>query len=774
MITITVNPDGSGQLSGEGGEQRVNAGSVSQARGELLRLVASIAANKGSSVTVAAIDENGMQYISVDAFGAVALLDEDSVVQERDEPFSLDLTVGGCGEPPALQPEEGASTSESSLVSEIGGAVDPVAYSRQSPFAAEPEGYSPFDSQISNVDELEAGPDFLHNSGAYGADTQPPRIYPKQTHSAQSASSPYRVASPQSTSPDGDERLGEGLNRLFHASIPSESTPEPTSPSIIDYSSLIGVDGIKNDDSEIDPVTVASDREDDTGNVEEVLPGSAFRMDLSVFGSPGMEEQTADASDVQSSFPDTPDTSVTRDDVDEPSHSFSGLHAELSGADVGSAEPEGVSSFSADSLIPETPVTVPEVRGDEFNSSAMSTRLDEQYSPAPTGDYEPGGVGGPSMVSPTYGADHSDVMVGSPFVPSHGAGDSPEYGSTVPGNANAMSGEHGLQSFSSMPPQVPDVQPTQVGYADGSSVGGEASSFLAPNSTDGPRLSGWRGVARKFGLKVSASAADRRRWQDEQLISQRWLGTRTVAVLNGKGGACKTPTAILLASCFARYGAGGVVVADGNVTRGTLGWRTEQGPHQSTVLDLVPSIDRLLAPSAHYGDVSAFTHHQSIDHFDVLRSNPLLLSTQQKLTPQELDGVQEVLKKYYRLIVWDTGNDEGDDLWLRIVGHADQIVIATTTRSDHAEAGRLLLDGLAARSQRGAELSRNAVVVVSQADKSEAKPDSLVEGFSARAREVVTIPYDTGMREQWLRSTELASNTREAWVHAAAAVARGL
>ena len=774
MITITVNPDGSGQLSGEGGEQRVNAGSVSQARGELLRLVASIAANKGSSVTVAAIDENGMQYISVDAFGAVALLDEDSVVQERDESFSLDLTVGGCGEPPALQPEEGASTSESSLVSEIGGAVDPVAYSRQSPFAAEPEGYSPFDSQISNVDELEAGPDFLHNSGAYGADTQPPRIYPKQTHSAQSASSPYRVASPQSTSPDGDERLGEGLNRLFHASIPSESTPEPTSPSIIDYSSLIGVDGIKNDDSEIDPVTVASDREDDTGNVEEVLPGSAFRMDLSVFGSPGMEEQTADASDVQSSFPDTPDTSVTRDDVDEPSHSFSGLHAELSGADVGSAEPEGVSSFSADSLIPETPVTVPEVRGDEFNSSAMSTRLGEQYSPAPTGDYEPGGVGGPSMVSPTYGADHSDVMVGSPFVPSHGAGDSPEYGSTVPGNANAMSGEHGLQSFSSMPPQVPDVQPTQVGYADGSSVGGEASSFLAPNSTDGPRLSGWRGVARKFGLKVSASAADRRRWQDEQLISQRWLGTRTVAVLNGKGGACKTPTAILLASCFARYGAGGVVVADGNVTRGTLGWRTEQGPHQSTVLDLVPSIDRLLAPSAHYGDVSAFTHHQSIDHFDVLRSNPLLLSTQQKLTPQELDGVQEVLKKYYRLIVWDTGNDEGDDLWLRIVGHADQIVIATTTRSDHAEAGRLLLDGLAARSQRGAELSRNAVVVVSQADKSEAKPDSLVEGFSARAREVVTIPYDTGMREQWLRSTELASNTREAWVHAAAAVARGL
>ena len=137
MITITVSPDGSGQLSGEGRGQRVNAGSVSQAREELLRLVASIAA-----------DENGTQYISVDAFGAVTLLDETLVVREYNEPFSSDLTVAGGVEPPALQPEEGASTSENSLVSEIGGSVDSVAYSRHSPFVAELEGQSPLDSRV--------------------------------------------------------------------------------------------------------------------------------------------------------------------------------------------------------------------------------------------------------------------------------------------------------------------------------------------------------------------------------------------------------------------------------------------------------------------------------------------------------------------------------------------------------------------------------------------------------------------------------------------------
>lgn len=51
---------------------------------------------------------------------------------------------------------------------------------------------------------------------------------------------------------------------------------------------------------------------------------------------------------------------------------------------------------------------------------------------------------------------------------------------------------------------------------------------------------------------------------------------------NGKGGAGKTPTTVLLSAVFARYGGAGVVAWDANQTRGTLGWRTEQGPHAAT------------------------------------------------------------------------------------------------------------------------------------------------------------------------------------------------
>ena len=299
-------------------------------------------------------------------------------------------------------------------------------------------------------------------------------------------------------------------------------------------------------------------------------------------------------------------------------------------------------------------------------------------------------------------------------------------------------------------------------------------SFLAKSAAGGPKPTGWRAVAGRLGFKVQASQAQCQQWEDERTVSQHWPGPRTIAVLNGKGGAGKTPTSILLASNFARLGSGSVVAADGNVTRGTLGWRTEQGPHNATILDMVPQTEALMDPSARNGDVAAYTHHQTIDQFDVLRSNPLLLSTEQKLTPEELDGIQQVLTRYYRMIIWDTGNDEGDSLWLRIVSHADQIVIATTTRTDHAEAGRLLLQGLSSRDERSATLAANAVVVISQADREEPPATSLVDGFAGIAREVVTIPYDRSMREQWLRSDKLAPTTRAAWLHAAAAVARGL
>ncbi|MGL1465637.1 hypothetical protein ACSTJV_23795, partial [Vibrio parahaemolyticus] len=76
---------------------------------------------------------------------------------------------------------------------------------------------------------------------------------------------------------------------------------------------------------------------------------------------------------------------------------------------------------------------------------------------------------------------------------------------------------------------------------------------------------------------------------------------------------------------------------------------------------------------------------------------PMALAHEQRVEPSDVDAIHAVAAKYYRLIFIDSGNDESDPMWLRMIDHADQLVVATTTRDDHAEAGALLLEALAER-----------------------------------------------------------------------------
>lgn len=301
-------------------------------------------------------------------------------------------------------------------------------------------------------------------------------------------------------------------------------------------------------------------------------------------------------------------------------------------------------------------------------------------------------------------------------------------------------------------------------------------SFLKSTRIEEPAMKGWRGTATRLGLRLSPGPAEKAERDDTFAVAQHWPGPRTIAVVNGKGGASKTPTTVLLSAIFARFGGAGVLAWDANQTRGTLGWRTEQGPHESTVLDLLPAATELLGTGAQSADLARYVHHQTADRFDVLRSQPLALASEQRLSAEDVDAIWNVARKYYRLVFIDTGNDESDAMWGRLVDHADQIVVATTTRDDHAEAGALLLEALADRSERSAQLAQHAVVVVSQADPraTSANISTVVNGFTSLAREVATIPHDPQMVEGWLNVAALRPATQRAWLGAAAAVARGL
>jgi MinD-like ATPase involved in chromosome partitioning or flagellar assembly len=333
------------------------------------------------------------------------------------------------------------------------------------------------------------------------------------------------------------------------------------------------------------------------------------------------------------------------------------------------------------------------------------------------------------------------------------------------------------------PQQASDAPPEHAGAA-ARSARAEAppsrrharASFLDEETRPKPASQGWRGLIAKSGIRVPPSARELAERTDIYAVSQHWPGPRTIAVVNGKGGANKTPTTAMLSAVFARNGGSGVLAWDNNETRGTLGWRTEQGPHTATVQSLLPNAEVLLSPGARAADLSQFVHHQTGDKYDVLRSNPTMLATEQRIAAEDFDRLHAVVTKYFRLIFVDSGNDESAERWLRMIDHTDQLVIATTALGEHAEAGALLLEALAQRDEHSAKLAAGAVVIVSQSEKSGslAAARGVADGFGSLARIAVSVPFDRAMHGGKLRYDDLAPATRRAWLRAAAAVAEGL
>lgn len=302
----------------------------------------------------------------------------------------------------------------------------------------------------------------------------------------------------------------------------------------------------------------------------------------------------------------------------------------------------------------------------------------------------------------------------------------------------------------------------------------EAESFLTTQAAVQPATRGFRGWLSTMGIRMAPSAEELSERADVDAVSRHWPGTRTVMIANRKGGANKTPTVKNLAATFARYGGGGVLAYDGNPEVGTLGWRTEQGGHSATVLDVLENSASLLSTEAVSGHMSRFVHHQAADKFDVLRSDDSLVGTH-VMTGEDVDLIHRVAAKYYRLIVMDSGNvDRGSD-WARMIHHTNQLVVPTTTMEDRAEAALLTLRALQERDEHAAKLAENAVVIVSQWQEGEAPiAERIAEGFRPYVRDVVTVPYDAALKSGRIVHDALAPATRRAWLRATAAVAQGL
>jgi len=310
------------------------------------------------------------------------------------------------------------------------------------------------------------------------------------------------------------------------------------------------------------------------------------------------------------------------------------------------------------------------------------------------------------------------------------------------------------------------------------------TSFLVSAPVLEPATQGWRGALTRLGFRMDPSEEELSEREDIRTVSQHWPGPRTIAVVNRKGGANKTPTVVMLSAILARYSGAATVAWDNNESQGTLGWRTEKGAHDRSVLDLIDAATGLLSPATNAAEIAKFVHHQTADKFDVLRSDENE-EGDHEVTAEEVDIAHQVLTRYYRLVVMDSGNTARAANWRRMIDHTDQLVVPVTAIEDRAEAARLTLQTLESRGGHDAELARNAVVIVSESTDAKrsmsgdalkrAKDEAqrIADGFAPFVRGVVRIPYDPALVNGPIRYEALQPATQRAWLAAAAAVAAG-
>ncbi|MDQ0733213.1 chromosome partitioning protein ParA [Arthrobacter sp. B1I2] len=310
------------------------------------------------------------------------------------------------------------------------------------------------------------------------------------------------------------------------------------------------------------------------------------------------------------------------------------------------------------------------------------------------------------------------------------------------------------------------------------------TSFLVSAPVLEPATQGWRGALTRLGFRMDPSEEELSEREDIRTVSQHWPGPRTIAVVNRKGGANKTPTAVMLSAILARYSGAATVAWDNNESQGTLGWRTEKGVHDRSVLDLIDSSTELLSPSTNAAEIAKFVHHQTADKFDVLRSDENE-EGDHEVTAEEVDIAHQVLTRYYRLVIMDSGNTARAANWRRMIDHTNQLVVPVTAIEDRAEAARLTLQTLESRGGHDAELAHNAVVIVSESTdakrsmtgdalkRAKAEAQRIADGFEPFVRSVVRIPYDPALVNGPIRYEALQPATQRAWLAAAAAVAKG-
>lgn len=294
----------------------------------------------------------------------------------------------------------------------------------------------------------------------------------------------------------------------------------------------------------------------------------------------------------------------------------------------------------------------------------------------------------------------------------------------------------------------------------------------------GPATWGWRGGVRRWSgglITPRMGPAERAYEGDRSTIQKDFDGPRTIAFINPKGGAAKTTGVLAAGDTFGTVRGGGVVAWDNNETRGTLGIRGTRSSHRNTTRELLEDLERFSdVYQSRIGDLGAFVRNQGDAHFDVLASDERPDVTGM-IRAADFEAVHQLLERFYRVILIDTGNNMRAENWLAAAESADLLVVTSTIREDTGYSGLWMLDALQDAGYQN--LKYKTVTVLSDpSPQVDAKlAEDLVDVYQQRTRGVYRVPYDAALVSgSVVPYAELSHHTRMQWLKACAGMASAL
>lgn len=310
-----------------------------------------------------------------------------------------------------------------------------------------------------------------------------------------------------------------------------------------------------------------------------------------------------------------------------------------------------------------------------------------------------------------------------------------------------------------------------------------ATDFLerrAEAAVPGPATWGWRGRVRRWTgglIKPRMGTQELAYEQDRAAVQRDFAGPRTIAFINPKGGAAKTTGVLAAGYTFGTVRGGGVVAWDNNETRGTLGIRghRSRASHSNTTRELLEDMERFADVfSARIGDLGSFVRSQGDAHFDVLASDERADVTG-TIRGRDFTAVHQLLQRFYRVVLVDTGNNMRAENWLAAAETADLLVVTSTVREDTGYSGLWMLDALDDAGY--VDLKAKTITVLSdpspKVDASLAR--DLTNVYTERTGGVFRVPYDPAFVDgSVVDYGRLSPDTQRSWLRACAAMAGAL